>query len=204
MPDKNLDRFKIKLREQVGFLQRSGVLFDGGFEEEAFRIATALRVLFHDTNKSTSLLNHIGAASIKMLSTSRGHFDYRDYLSTRIDLTSPQPIRMIPMLGTRFKAISVDEWWKSETVFCFGGLKYFRKHIVLSAANKDGGAHVDSDLEKYYTTLSSGIFSFGITGNLTYVGAPPFKQGVTQYANNAHLALLRQFGHEAVESLKNM
>ena len=91
-----------------------------------------------------------------MLSTSRGHGDYRDYLAYRLDLTSPTPIAAVPMLGTKFQTISFNDWWCHEPVFVHEGHKFSRQTIVLSAAHKDGGAHVDRHLEKYYKILSTG------------------------------------------------
>lgn len=74
-------------------------------------------------------------------------------------------------------------------MFKHNGKNYSRKLIALSAANKDGGAHVDSSLDKYYEVLAAGQYAFGLDGkNLTYSGDPPFDQGKMQYANNAHLA----------------
>jgi hypothetical protein len=50
---------RTKLREQLGFIERSTRFFDEGHEEEALRLATTMRVLFHDTALSTSLLTHL-------------------------------------------------------------------------------------------------------------------------------------------------
>lgn len=49
-----------KLREQMGFLDRSAALFDEGHEEEALRLAAIIRVLLHDTRTSHSLLGQLG------------------------------------------------------------------------------------------------------------------------------------------------
>lgn len=84
-----------------------------------------------------------------------------------------------------------------EPVFSHKSKEFSRKRIILSAANKDGGAHVDEELEEYYESLCSGEHGLGITGNnLTFDGEPPFPQGITLFAQNTHLALIRQFGHE--------
>ena len=203
MPHTNAERFVKKLCEQLRFLQRSCVIFDQGGQDEALRMATSMRVLFWDKGRNTSLISHLQLRDGRMLSTSRGHGDYRDYLAYRIDLTSPTPITIQPMLGTAFRTITFNEWWCHESVFVYEGERYSRQTIVLSAAHKDGGAHVDRDLERYYEVLSSGRFAFGITGDLKYHGAPPFEQGVTQYAENAHLSLLRQFAHEVLASAQH-
>src|SRR6185503_5302007 len=90
------ERFKKKLVEQLGFLDRSSQLFDTGFEEEAIRIAQTLRVIFHQTNASTSLITHLGFGGKKMLSSSLGGENWMNYLNQRIDLRSSQPVAMIP------------------------------------------------------------------------------------------------------------
>ena len=194
-------RFAAKLQEQLGFIHRSCVAFDGGHEDEAFRLAVALRVIFHDTGASISLTSHLGLKSAMMLSSSRGHRNFQDYLSYRLDLSSPIPVHALPLLGDQFKELPMAEWWSKEPVFVHGGKSYSRRIIVLSAANKDGGAHVDDELEEYYKVLCAGEYAFGVTGNLTYRGAVPFQHGVTHYAKNAHLALIRQFAHEADRSV---
>jgi hypothetical protein len=62
--------FKEQLRRQLGFIERSCESYDKGFEDETIRIATALRVLFHDTPQSTPLLKYLGA-SPNLLTTVR-------------------------------------------------------------------------------------------------------------------------------------
>jgi len=52
-------RFLHKLGEQIQFLERSCEFYDGK-ESEAIRIATSLRIIFHQTQKSTSLIEHLG------------------------------------------------------------------------------------------------------------------------------------------------
>ena len=48
------------LNDQLEFLRRSSESFDGGFEGEARRLAVSLRILLHDTEKSSSLLGQLG------------------------------------------------------------------------------------------------------------------------------------------------
>jgi len=192
-----------KLREQLRFTERSCIIFDQGDEAEALRLATCLRNIFHDKGRIVSLVSHLGLRDGRMLSSWRGHGDWKDYLSHEINLASPTPVRMRPLLGDRFQKISLNQWWKHQPVFVHDGEKYSRGIISLSAAEKDGGAHVDAKLEKYYEVLCAGEYAIGITGNLTYAGAPPFEQGVTHFPKNAHLALIRQFAHETLMSGKH-
>ena len=196
-------RFTDKLKEQLQFIKRSCDAYDQGAENEALRIATSLRVIFHNTTQSVSLMAHLGFENKKMLSSSRGHGDWKDYLSHQINLSSSQPIKLLPILDQQFQELSIGDWWKNETVFVHNGNNHSRRKIILSAANKDGGAHVDDELEEYYKFLCAGEYAFGITGNLSYDGNPPFPQGITIYPSNAHLALIRQFGHETLASVSH-
>lgn len=176
-------------------------MFDQGAEDESIRIAQALRVIFHDTTQSTSLITHLKFGAKKMLSSSRGQGDWTEYLSIRIELTSARPVTAVPLLGERFRELNIEQWWRQEPVFTFKGQQYPRRRLILAVANQDGGAHVADVLYKFYEHLSSGEATVGITGNLEFAGEPPFEQGVTHFADNAHLALIRQFGHEAFKSI---
>jgi hypothetical protein len=53
--------FHAHLKTHLGFLARSCIAYDQGHLEEALRMAVSLRVMFHDTQSSTSLLRHLGA-----------------------------------------------------------------------------------------------------------------------------------------------
>lgn len=110
---------------------------------------------------------------------------------------------MFPLLKNRLSPIELGCWWDKESVFVHEGVPFTRRKIILSIANKDGGAHVDKELEAYYEILCAGEYAFGIAGNLDYPGEPPFPQDVTHYARNAHLALIRQFGHETLTSAQD-
>lgn len=197
-------RLTRKLEEQLQFIRRSSEAYDQGAEEEALRIATSLRVLFHQTGASTSLVTHLGLSAKKVLSSSRGHGDWKDYLSIEINLNSPVPVRTRPILGHMFHEMAIGDWWQTEPVFVHDGTSHTRRKLILSAADKDGGAHVDADLERYYEFLCAGTYLFGLTGSLEYNGPAPFPQGVTIYPTNAHFALIRQFAHEVLASVTHL
>ena len=202
IPKSKQARLTEKFREQLRFMERSCQAFDQGAEDEAIRLATSLRIIFHSTRTSISLVTHLKFGAKMILSSSRGHGDWADYLSHQINMTSPQLVKTSPLLGNKFKELTIDQWWRQEPVFVHIGESHPRRKIILSVANKDGGAHVDEELEEYYEYLCAGEYAVGISiDNLKVVGGTPFEQGVTHYANNAHLALIRQFAHEALTSI---
>jgi hypothetical protein len=47
------------LKDQVGFLRASGAAYDAGQHSEAKRLASTIRLLVHDTSRSTSLLRQL-------------------------------------------------------------------------------------------------------------------------------------------------
>ena len=58
-----------------------------------------------------------------------------------------------------------DEWWNAVIILDEGGQKFTRKDLVLALANKEGGAHVDPELDAAYGALSrSGSLGWMITG----------------------------------------
>ena len=64
-----------QLKRQLVFLRNSAAAYDDGALEEAVRIAVVIRVLCHDTAKSTSLLAHMGLKeSIRLVSTANLQF----------------------------------------------------------------------------------------------------------------------------------
>lgn len=115
-------RFKQKFEEQLAYLKNSSKLFDDGCEFEAVRLAVSLRVIFHNTNKSSSLVSQVNLGDRRMLSSSRGHGDWKDFLAHQIVLSSPTPVIMKPLLGNTFNPVPMNTWWDEESVFQHGGV----------------------------------------------------------------------------------
>ena len=88
--------------------------------------------------------------------------------------------------------IPVAAWW-NQVVYIHGSLHATRKQLVLGAAHKDGGAHVDSALTNEYEALmmtgERGLFWYAPTGD------GPFKP-----VKNEHLLYIRQMGFELMNS----
>jgi uncharacterized protein YecA (UPF0149 family) len=75
------------------------------------------------------------------------------------------------------------------------GETFSRKDIVLSMANKDGGAHVDPELDAKYSKLTR---EASVAMN---VGS--FETGeVSRVVSGSELASVRQIGHEMLKTLK--
>jgi hypothetical protein len=85
--------------------------------------------------------------------------------------------------------IPAEEWW-SEVFMCIKE-KLTRRDIVLAAADKDGGAHVDALPGKKAMEIIAGVGTFTsiLQGRVT-----------RRMLDNHHFPLLRQFAHEVLSS----
>jgi hypothetical protein len=204
--------FKEHLRRQLKFLENSCLAFDQNTVEEAVRIAASLRVLFHDTQSSKSLLSHLGKSSLLMLSTRT--FFTEDATAPTLPLVQLRAklellegntkaeyrCHAVPRLADTFRKdlIPFKQWWKKEFVIEHKQppTKLTRRDLILAAANKDGGAHVDEVLDPVYdyVRLGSGL-ELEIELNPKF-GLPTQKASF----ENIHFASLRQIAYEVLNT----
>lgn len=147
------------LSEQLGFLEDSGRAFDEGRDGEAKRLAVTLRVLLHDTEKARSLLSQLGRKS-GLFWDSAGPDNPRNLLP----FGGLVGMRIGPADGRYFallddtpigRHVAFDEWWNA-VVFRDQSrtTTLSRRDLVLTAANQDGGAHVDPALDERYARFA--------------------------------------------------
>jgi hypothetical protein len=172
---KTADDYKQHLRDQLDFLERSASAYDQGHTNEAARIATTLRVLFHDTGTSTSLLTHLGAKNtVKLASkTSDDSHIFDNAAKTGRPILGFSKVSMVtisigkcePDLSEPLRSVDIQTWL-SECLIAHPGTKNISRHDVIQwLANKDGGAHVDEKLPEEYKNFkqdgSIGALEFG-------------------------------------------
>ena len=184
-----------QLKRHLGFLNRSCADFDSGHVEEALRIAVSLRVLIHDTKNSTSLLTHLGIKNIARVLTTFEPGYSEDKSTGRMSVFIPMCVdsfgtRTAPLDNAiRREFISISEWW--DEIIIGTNNRPSRKDVILGAADKAGGAHVDSKLDEKTKSLIDGVGKFQVT-----------YKGVTKSfpLSDHHFYLLRQFAHEVLSS----
>ena len=188
--------FNAHLFRQLGFLWRSCAAYDQGYVDEAVRIATVIRVLIHDTPQSTSLLKNLNALHILLSSTVVTDPHIKPVFMTsmgRLRATGTETTRTANTDPTALKIqIAVAEWW-NQVVYIYGSVHATRKQLVLGAANKDGGAHVDSGLTKEYEALL-------MTGQRGWFYYSPTSDDHFEPVKNEHLLYIRQMGFELLNS----
>ena len=140
--------FEGQLSTHLRFIERSCEDYDAGHKDEALRIAVSLRVLFHDTRNSHSILNHLGKKEsvhlISTIGTGKSHQDFENINMISIPvMLSMEGVK--PILGNHGQSVNliIDDWWNE--VIMSQDITLSRRDVVLAAANQDGGAHVDSD-----------------------------------------------------------
>jgi hypothetical protein len=166
----------IKLRSQVGFLERSSVHFDMGHEDEGERLALATRVLLHDTTRSHSLLDQLGVkSSLRYTDTSlqsapeTKHLGGGQYSTTAtvhaglvlLRTTDSGVWGYAPVLtpeseGRINSPVPFEHWWESPILIDTNGKSVTRKSVTLAVANKDGGAHIAKAIPEALRQLGSG------------------------------------------------
>jgi hypothetical protein len=179
-----------KLAEQLGFLKSSLRRFTEGHPEEALRVATAIRVLVHETNLSNPLLGQIDANYLNLSirdrpapRPSRPGGIILFYIGVGVQLSADkgaQPI--IESAGPMPQAMSLREWW-NKCLLIFPGDKnrrvvFTRKDLLLILSNKEGGAHVDAD-------VPSGYEKFVVDSPLKFIvnGVPTDTVHLARYAS---------------------
>jgi len=190
------NELEIHLKEQISFLEASANSFDTGAEEEAKRLAVAIRILVHDTTSSHSLLGQM-RKKIEFFDTAKD-LDPNNMLAHGgliTILTGPYQSRYIPMLDNfppkSVKLIDFESWWNKPVFVDKQGQKLTRKDLILTAANQDGGAHVDPSLDKTYANLSRnglGLIVNHGTGE--------------KIMDKPERVAIRQIAHEVLKTLK--
>ena len=186
------------LNDTVQALELSAEAYDHGCEGEAKRLAVAIRVLAHDTNRSKSLLGLLGMKSVKFYDTAIP--DQPGNLMTYAGITAMlvgggavkyvAPLDQLPAEEPP-RWVDFGDWWNGVIFSDVEKRETTRRDLVLAVANKDGGAHVDPELDEKYAELSrrnSLAWRYaGPRGDLPMEGP--------------ELAAIRQITHEVLKSL---
>lgn len=195
------DDLKKALNEQLQLLVMYADQYDSGRHVIAKPMATALRVLCHDSRTSRSLLGQLNlkgryfydtAASPDEMPTDSA---YKLVGSSLGIIGMTHTAELIPYLDTLenrrlFGFSKFEDYWKRVILLDGCENPFRRKDIVLSVADQDGGAHVDPTLKAEYRELTRG-------NSMMIVGK---KAGVMHDLNHVALVSLRQIAHEILRT----
>ncbi|MDP1880214.1 MAG: hypothetical protein Q8K60_04670 [Parachlamydiaceae bacterium] len=193
-----------QLHKQYKFLCRSILETLKGDSDEIDRIALALRILFHTSGQSKSLLSQI-SPEIQLLETcssiplpphkdetiDKDYKPFQGFMGGMVCMVigSKNIWELTPSLCPSW--VGIDEWW-NRIFFTDWGIEFSRKKLVFCVANTDGGAHVDNELERCYFALT----------RLGSIGIQLFIDGTKHISNGPEKLVLPHIGLEVVSSLK--
>jgi hypothetical protein len=182
------------LAEQIDFLENSCTNFDRGSEAEAKRLAVTMRVLFHDTQKSHSLLGQLDKLKGTFVDTAERPVLGALITHNSLAFTEMGPkARYVAMLDrVEGRDVSFDEWWNGVIFIDERQRRISRSYLVLRAANQDGGAHVAPGLDEEYADLTR-------NNSLGWTKADIDGEGPM---SGPEKAAMRQIAHEALKSIK--
>ena len=192
------------LLEQIGFITKSCSEYDNGCTAEAKRIATAIRLLLHDTKNSRSLFSQLALKSIGFLDTAVPIANDEKQvilglLQTKITVNDDLTVtgKHHPLLEHRpdgwpkAKKRLFPEWWNQTVLTDTRGTRFSRRTLVMAVANTDGGAHIDPEIDASYAALSrqnSIGYAVGVNVNIEPI-------------DKSELASIRQIAHEILVSI---
>ncbi|MBK9434523.1 MAG: hypothetical protein IPN52_05180 [Micrococcales bacterium] len=155
------DRLVRDLAVQMEFLRRSCQSYDDGFEGEACRLAVTLRVLLHNTDQSAALLTQAEMLTeMTLFADSSQPIDPKNLLPNPalviMKVTAGRGGAYVPRLdggAWPVRLVPFKQWWDEPVSKDTAGNLWSRKDHVRTLANKEGGAHVDPNLDPAYEAL---------------------------------------------------
>ncbi len=142
-----------RLREQTHFLQKSVEAFYAGDIAEAVRIAVTIRVLVHKTQRSKALLEQIDPNYLDLEIRDKSK-DVHDEGKGKIIIYVPIGFRFgghgispyVDFAAPHYEVVRLEDWWKRVCLILPDRdsrvIRFARREIILTIANKEGGAHV--------------------------------------------------------------
>jgi hypothetical protein len=143
-----------QLRSQRDFLKSDIDEYISGKEHFALKIASTIRTLFHKSRTSTPLLPDLPKKygfPIRFKGRDQSKIDPYVVLYTGFTIGDKTPRFDAPFLIDK----EFDEYW-NEIVYVEGKIRYTRSQLIIWAANKLGGAHVDPEIPSELLRLVNG------------------------------------------------
>lgn len=144
-----------QLSGQLGMLQRTASLFDQGYEVEARRMSVILRVLLH-TGRWPSLLKQLGLDQQDFWDGTAPYnpdnlLVTHSLVALGMDDTGTNEYIALLDDARQTRTTPFEQWWRQDIVFSDAQQRQLtRADIVRTAADQDGGAHVDPELQGDY------------------------------------------------------
>src|SRR3989442_10398829 len=196
------------LRDNYALLRDSVEGFYAGNYAKALEIAVRLRTLVHQSDArpgqtpSRPLLHFIVPGYLKLT------IYHKLPVNPGVVFAVNQRIQIgagsVPMFvraeftNPPYSLVMLEQWW-AEEYLALGTVRSSKKQITLDIANKDGGAHVDSNVPTRHAAASEPPVVFGGTDGQFY--RLNFARGIVAEAGSELLDCLERHFHQTLKGL---
>lgn len=192
------DELEQQFQDQLDLLENLAQIYDQGKIIAAKSMATTIRVLLHDTQKSASLLGQLNRKGISFFDTAEEVSDppgtmragsFSALLGIAFgESTTKGYVPHFDSMPARM--VDFDEYWNEVIFIDQKKAEFTRKDIILFVANQDGGSHVDPGLDEKYAELSrKNSLGWKMGDDVSWVDL-----------KGAELASIRQIAHELLKT----
>jgi len=201
-----------KVQEQLEVLGILGQAFDTGKRVAGYPLATVIRVLVHDTPSSHALLAQLGELTTMSFIDTSSPFIPGNLLRAHGGLVMmrmttgvgadwvPKMELPVPPPGSEPRDVSFQDWWKGDVMRDTQETMWSRRRMVLTIANKEGGAHIDPQQPVDVRAIEEGnsmgwTYSDPINGNQPMSNGP-LMPSIRQIAHELEQSITRHFASE--------
>jgi hypothetical protein len=197
------------LKDEIQLLVSLCKSYDEGAKNAAKILALRIRILIHDTGTQKSLLGQLGRKNILFYDTaSDASHDpntkvigpFHGFIGNRMTINpgGTSSLEWVPWLDNtppyyRIKKVPLQNWTNKVVIVDGKNNKFTREDLILCVCDKDGGAHIDPEIDKDYADLS----------RHNSMGWKLMRNGAGIDEEGPHLACMRQIAHEVVNTLKD-
>ena len=180
--------------DQLQFLKASAAQYDAGQLTSYRRMATALRVLLHETGTSRSLISQMSLETRQFLTCSASPRPENlmvdcDLIALLIPTEAGKRAMWISGLDNwAMEFTSFESWWSDPVINDGKACVFSRSSLVLHVANQDGGSHVDPEIDQSFEEMRKTRFTWTSGRHIT---------------EHPDRAAIRTIAHEAIKSLDN-
>lgn len=197
--------YKLLLEEQIQFIKSSCNAFDLGNQSESKRIATAIYMLFNDYRKNISITTQMNIKRHLRFFATDNQLNNKNLLTecnliyqsvTENGLATEFQYKPVLNDTHFFRRVQFHTWWDEDIIRDKFRRTISRKSLVFMLRNKDGGAHVDPEINNdIYESLSR---ENSLNWNIVDIKSDGCEE--RSPAPGPELVIMRQIGHEVLKT----
>ena len=197
------------LKDEIEILTSLSKSYDEGAKNAAKILSLRIRVLIQDTKIQRSLLDQLGRKNILFYDTASDFPNdphvkvigpFHGFIGNKMGINADGSsiLEWVPWLDNtppyyRHKKVPLQQWLDKVVIVDGNNNRFTREDLILCVCDKDGGAHIDPQIDKDYADLS----------RHNSMGWRLMKDGLGVDEEGPHLACIRQIAHEVIKTLRD-